>query len=88
MSEVIEKSAGLLKACKAAKGSTRLAELLTEYGRPTSKASVSRWKREQVPAEACPDIEAVTGIRCEDLRPDVNWSVLRGRTKADKARAA
>ena len=23
-------------------------------------------------------LKAATGIRCEDLRPDVNWSVLRG----------
>jgi DNA-binding transcriptional regulator YdaS (Cro superfamily) len=37
------------------------------------------WKaRGRVPAEHCPSIEAATGIRCEDLRPDVNWSVLRG----------
>ena len=31
----------------------------------------------QVPAEQCPNIEALTGVRCEDLRPDVNWAVLR-----------
>ena len=36
-------------------------------------------KKERVPAEACPDIEALTGIACELLRPDVNWSVLRAR---------
>lgn len=71
-------SSALDSACKAAKGTTRLAELLTaRVGRKVSKASVSRWKREQVPAELCPDIEAITGVRCERLRPDVNWSVLR-----------
>jgi DNA-binding transcriptional regulator YdaS (Cro superfamily) len=46
-------------------------------GRPVSKASISRWKKERVPAEVCPDIEALTGMRCEELRPDVNWGVLR-----------
>lgn len=76
MSEVTETSA-LELACAAAKGSSRLAQLLTQRGRPTSKASISRWKRERVPAEACPDIEELTGIKCEQLRPDVSWGVLR-----------
>lgn len=33
----------------------------------------------EVPAEHCPAIERATGgkVRCEDLRPDVAWSVLR-----------
>jgi DNA-binding transcriptional regulator YdaS (Cro superfamily) len=32
-----------------------------------------------VPAEKCPDIERLTRgeIRCEQLRPDVAWDVLR-----------
>jgi DNA-binding transcriptional regulator YdaS (Cro superfamily) len=39
---------------------------------------VYQWERQdRVPAEYCPDIEAITGIACELLRPDVNWSVLR-----------
>lgn len=42
---------------------------------------VSQWRYgiKQVPAERCPDIEAATqgALTCEDLRPDVNWSVLR-----------
>ena len=42
---------------------------------------ISQWSlgRRQVPAERCPDIERVTGgaVTCEDLRPDVDWSVLR-----------
>ncbi|MDN4590239.1 transcriptional regulator [Xenophilus aerolatus] len=35
--------------------------------------------RRRVPAERCPDIERATGgaVRCEDLRPDVAWDVLR-----------
>ena len=38
------------------------------------------WKtRRSVPAEYCPAIERATrgAVRCEDLRPDVDWSVLR-----------
>lgn len=42
---------------------------------------VSQWKLgvRRVPAEHCPEIERVTGglVRCEELRPDVNWAVLR-----------
>ena len=32
-----------------------------------------------IPAERCPEIERVTGgaVRCEELRPDVDWAVLR-----------
>jgi DNA-binding transcriptional regulator YdaS (Cro superfamily) len=72
----------LERACKAVEGSTRLAQLLTERGREVSKSSISRWKRERVPAEACPDIEAVTGVPCEELRPDVHWAVLRKTKQA------
>lgn len=80
MTEVADKSA-LDQACAAVGGSSRLAELLTARGRKVSKASVSRWKKERVPAEACPDIEAITGVKCEELRPDVNWSVLRKKAR-------
>lgn len=33
----------------------------------------------RVPAEHCPAIERATGgaVRCEELRPDVPWAVLR-----------
>jgi len=38
----------------------------------------SMWKqRGRVPAEHCPSIERETGVRCERLRPDVAWEVLR-----------
>src|SRR5690606_31424681 len=75
----------LEEACAAVGGPSRLAVLLTERGRPTSKASISRWKKERVPAEACPDIEDLTGVTCERLRSDVNWPVLRKRRKAKVA---
>jgi DNA-binding transcriptional regulator YdaS (Cro superfamily) len=48
--------------------------------------TVQSWIRTRVPAEWCPTIERATGgqVRCEDLRPDVAWEVLRGQsTEAD-----
>lgn len=42
---------------------------------------VWQWSRgvRRVPAERCPEIERATGgaVRCEELRPDVAWDVLR-----------
>lgn len=50
-------------------------------------ATVYQWTKTRVPAERCPAIEAATGglVRCEELRPDVQWSVLRGKTTTHKA---
>ena len=49
-------------------------------------SDVSDWAtgKKQVPAERCLLIEAATNglVRCEDLRPDVRWDVLRGTEKA------
>jgi len=43
-----------------------------------SQQAITNWlARDSIPAEKCPDIEQLTGIRCEDLRPDINWDVLR-----------
>jgi len=47
-----------------------------------SQQSLTNWKQRGIPAEYCPRIELLTGVRCEDLRPDVQWSVLRGTEKA------
>lgn len=41
---------------------------------------VNNWlRRGNVPAEYCPGIEKATAgaVRCEDLRPDVDWAYLR-----------
>lgn len=59
------------RAFDAAGGMTKLAQALGK-----TKGTVNHWKQ-QVPAEYCPDIERLTGIRCEELRPDVAWGVLR-----------
>ena len=43
----------------------------------------------RVPAERCPEIERATAgaVRCEDLRPDVAWDVLRMQAAASEAKA-
>lgn len=42
---------------------------------------LSQWATgtRRVPAERCPEIERATegAVRCEELRPDVAWDVLR-----------
>lgn len=47
-----------------------------------SPAAVSQWAHgaRRVPAERCLEIERLTNgqVRCEELRPDMDWSVLRG----------
>lgn len=48
-------------------------------------AVVSQWKNgvRRVPSGRCPAIERATNgaVRCEDLRPDVDWAYLRGTNK-------
>jgi DNA-binding transcriptional regulator YdaS (Cro superfamily) len=47
-------------------------------------------RRFAAPAEYCPAIERATdgAVRCEDLRPDVEWGVLRTGTPDPVPRAA
>lgn len=63
------------------------ARLAKQIGAPT--ISVSQWRtgERQVPAERCPAIERATGgaVRCETLRPDVEWGALRGSQEAAPA---
>lgn len=48
-------------------------------------ASENPKTKRQVPAERCPTIERETAgrVRCEDLRPDVAWDVLRMQAGMD-----
>ncbi len=46
-------------------------------GAPSVNA-VKQWRISGVPTAYCPTIERITGVRCEFLKPDVEWSVLRG----------
>ncbi|OQS36662.1 hypothetical protein B0T40_09715 [Chromobacterium haemolyticum] len=41
--------------------------------------AVSKW-RSRVPADRCIELEKLTQgkVRCEDLRPDIDWGYLRG----------
>lgn len=75
------------RAVKAAGGMTALARKLNERGhRIKGHATIYQWGQTRVPAEYCPDIEALTGVSCEELRPDVNWAVLRQVAAVPKAR--
>ncbi|WP_234197111.1 transcriptional regulator [Pseudacidovorax sp. NFM-22] len=76
--------AALDDAIKAAGGVGALAERI---GAAASAPSMWR-KRGRVPAEHCPAIERETGVRCEALRPDVAWHVLRGCAAAPQAEGA
>lgn len=58
-----------------------MAELARLLGR--KRGVVNHWKT-RVPAEVCPEIERVTkgAVRCEELRPDIAWGVLREKAAA------
>ena len=66
---------------------TRGVDLARELGVPA--VLISQWSRgvRRVPAERCVQLEEATGgaVRCEDLRPDVNWAVLRGHCPEQQA---
>lgn len=70
------------EACRIVGGQAVLARLLM-----VSPPTVNQWVSgtRQVPAERCPAIEKATdgAVTCEELRPDVDWSYLRG-TGANK----
>lgn len=70
-------------AATAVGGQKHLAALLG-----VKPPTVNQWVNGQrpVPAERCPDIEAATGVPCEELRPDVAWHVLRGKPLPEKGR--
>jgi DNA-binding transcriptional regulator YdaS (Cro superfamily) len=65
----------ILKACAAVGGVSALAGLLR-----VTPPTVSQWisGRRQITALRCPAIELATGVPCEQLRPDVQWGLLRG----------
>lgn len=71
-------------ACDFVGGPKRLADSLG-----VSPPTVHQWinGERRVPAERCLSIERVTKgkVRCEDLRPDVDWAVLRKPVEEDAA---
>lgn len=67
--------AALNRAIAKFHGAPGLARALGISNYPT----VNAWKKSRIPAEWCPHIELHTGERCEVLRPDVPWHVLRAQ---------
>ncbi|MBR0568383.1 helix-turn-helix domain-containing protein [Azoarcus sp. L1K30] len=78
----------------------KLHDYLSKSGTPQAKLAkaigvppvlVHQWAhgKRPVPAERCPAIEKETGgeVRCEDLRPDVDWAYLRGTSRSSPAGA-
>lgn len=45
--------------------------------------AVQQWFKRKTPIIRCPEIERITEgkVTCEELRPDVNWKVLRNSSK-------
>lgn len=66
------------RACEIVGGVNRLAALIG-----VTPPTVSQWRTgdRNVPIARCPAIERITGgaVTCEELRPDVDWAVLRGQ---------
>lgn len=71
----------LQRAIDHAGGASKLAALLG-----VTVQRLINWVERGVPAERCPEIERATAgeVRCEDLRPDVAWSVLRERVEESR----
>lgn len=72
MEHVIDRAAAALGSQKA---------LAVALG--VTRAAVWQWKEDgrQVPAEHCIAIEKLTAgtVRCEELRPDLDWAYLRNK---------
>lgn len=78
MQEPASPKDALQMAIGQAGGKTALMRQLNERGHDIRSHNViSQWEDNGVPAKYCPDIEAVTGVRCEWLLPAVAWGVLR-----------
>lgn len=75
----LQKKQALEDAISAAGGITQLAR--PNFG---SHNVVGQWRINGVPAKHAPDIEALTGVMCERLCPEVNWKVLRANPMAEQ----
>lgn len=82
--EIIETPKEALdRAINVAGGMSALAKTLNLSGHQV----IYQWGLNRVPSDYCPLIEKITGglVRCEDLRPDVAWGVLRNAPAQEKA---
>lgn len=87
-SQVTEQAA-LSEAIRLAGGKTSLLRRLNARGHNVgSHNTVNQWLITQVPAHYCPDIEFITGVMCEALRPDVAWAVVRNSKRSSKTLTA
>jgi DNA-binding transcriptional regulator YdaS (Cro superfamily) len=82
--ESLQKAVGIMG------GQSATARALSTSERKLAQANIWNWLNsknpdQMPPAEYCPAIERATGglVRCEDLRPDVDWAVLRGGAMAE-----
>lgn len=72
---------GLNQAIEIAGGISAFAKAINA----PSVHAVKAWRLTRVPSDYCPAIEKATGVLCEAIRPDVEWSVLRKKkTKPQK----
>lgn len=73
------------KAVDLAGGQTALASAV---GGKVRQGHVWNWLQSgRVPEAHCPAVERITGIKCEELRPDVDWERdRRGRVTAYRVR--
>lgn len=84
--ESLQKAVGIMG------GQAATARALTTPERKLAQAHIWNWLNSKSPdqtppAEYCPAIERATDgrVRCEDLRPDVDWAVLRRCNCRDEA---
>lgn len=80
--------AALREAIAKAGSRTSFMEQLNERSHSVSISVIGQWLRNGVPARYCPDIEVLTGVRCEDLCPDVNWGLVRDRRNTKREQRA
>jgi DNA-binding transcriptional regulator YdaS (Cro superfamily) len=74
---------GLSRAIKIAGGLSALASLLGY-----SPQRVKNWQSRSVPESQCPFVEQVTGVKSEELRPDLadKFAILRRAIKRRPAK--
>lgn len=46
---------------------------------------VQQWLLNGVPAEHCPTIERLTGVRCEELNERVDWAYVRSNKQPKRS---
>ena len=72
------------KALEVVGGPSAMARILF-----VTPQAVCFWRdgKREIPAERCPAIERATNgaVRCEDLRPDVDWAYLRNTPTQEAA---